>query len=80
MTFKLNSDVQKAIFNYTSVHPKDMKSMSAEEIDKRIEKKIGKRLKFSEKMDPRLIGRGSVFIYLKRFINEKKINKKFAHI
>ena len=48
----------------------NISQMDTEVIDKNIEKKIGKKLKFEKEEDSRLIGRGSVYIYLFRLISK----------
>lgn len=45
--------------------------MDFEDIDKNIENKIKKKLSYSNKIDDRLLGRGSVYLFLNRFLNFK---------
>jgi hypothetical protein len=80
--YKLSEAGKKSIEKKTGVKIEDILRLSALEIDKRIEEKIGKRLTFKQITDIRLIGRGSVYIALSRFFSFEfftaKFNKYFA--
>lgn len=78
-SFKLNEKTLQFIHKDTGLDVKTMQSMSCSEIDRHIEEKNGKKLKISE-ADNRLLSRGSVYVYLKRFIGLNKINKKISRI
>lgn len=51
-----------------------------EAIDKAIEKKIQKTLRYNIKRDPRLAGRGSVFVALRRFLTSDNLEKDLDRI
>ena len=54
--------------------------MSSTEIDNHIEKRLKKKLRLVIPRDSRLIGRGSAYIYLHRFIGMDFINKLLSRI
>ena len=67
----LNENTRKNIENKTGIPFEDIENMDFEDIDFNIEKKIGKKLTYSANIDNGLIGRGSVYIFLNRFLNLK---------
>lgn len=73
----LNQISKKSIEKQTGLSWNQIVSMDAEELDKAIEKKIGKKLSFPKKNDSRLPGRGSVYLALSRFFDfdRKKMDK-----
>lgn len=73
----LNEDSKKSIEKRTGLSWEQIVYMDVDELDKVIEKKIGKKLSFPKKQDSRLSGRGSVYLALNRFFgfNHKKMNK-----
>ena len=54
----------------------DLVDMDWEEIDRRVEEKIGKRLRFQTDQDSRLPFRGSVFLMLKRLIFREDVQTR----
>ncbi|TAF75452.1 MAG: hypothetical protein EAZ53_06095 [Bacteroidetes bacterium] len=66
--FKLNEASKASIFEDTGISFDEFKTLSASEIDSRVEKKIGKRLTFPNSTDERFQSRGSVFLFLNRFL------------
>ena len=82
MTITLNKQSRASIEKITGIPYDDLLAMDVEEIDVAIEKKIGKKLKFKPVTDFRLIGRGSVYLYLNRLFdfNAKKLNRYIDRI
>lgn len=77
MEMILNKISKKSIERQTGLSWSQIVSMDVEELDKAIERKIGKKLSFSKKYDSRLSGRGSVYLALNRFFdfNHKKMDE-----
>lgn len=77
MGMALNEISKKSIKKQTGLSWNQIVCMDIEELDKAIEKKIGKKLSFPKKLDSRLSGRGSVYLALNRFFdfNHKRMNK-----
>lgn len=75
--YKLSDTVKKSIEKKTGVKIEDMNKLSAIELDKKIEDKIGKKLSFKKINDIRVIGRGSVYIALGRFFSLDFFTAKF---
>ena len=77
MTFSLNEQSKASIEKVTGISYDDILKMDIGSIDYIIEKKIGKKLKFKSVTDSRLMGRGSVYLYLNRFfdIDTTKLNR-----
>lgn len=77
MEMALNQISKKSIEKQTGLTWSQIVNMDVEELDKAIERKIGKRLSFPKKHDSRLSGRGSVYLALNRFFdfNHKKMDK-----
>lgn len=73
----LNQISRKSIERQTGLSWNQIVDMDVEELDKAIERKIGKKLSFPKKHDSRLSGRGSVYLALNRFFsfNHKKMDK-----
>ena len=78
-TFKLSSKSERHIEIFTGMNSAAISNMDAEDIDKNIEKRIGKKLT-SDINDDRLIGRGSIYLFLHRFIRTKWIDKILSRI
>ena len=76
--FRLNSKSKTSIERATGVAVEEMSTMSAEEIDKRIEQKIGKKLVYKKLTNPRLVGRGSVYMYLNRLFSIDFLKKAMS--
>ncbi len=64
----LNEKSKKSIEKSTGLTVDQISHMCTEDVDAAIEKKIGKKLEFKVNNDPRLIGRGSVYIFLDRLL------------
>ena len=77
MTISLNSQSKASIEKATGISYEDLLAMDIDSIESIIEKKIGKKLKFRPITDSRLIGRGSVYLYLNRLfdIDTTKLNR-----
>ena len=77
MLITLNQESKRSIEKSTGLSYAQITTMEMEDIDRAIEKKIGKKLKFNHKEDSRLPKRGSVYLTLNRFFdfNHKKMNK-----
>ncbi|GHT58972.1 hypothetical protein FACS18945_5180 [Bacteroidia bacterium] len=75
--YTLNDSSRKIIEKRLNLRFSDVISMDAHALDKVVEVRIGKRLKNTPISDERLIGRGSPYLYLNRFIefNRKELNK-----
>ena len=54
--------------------------MDVELLDHKIESKIGHKLDFENVTDPRLIGRGSVYIFLNRLLRLNTIDRILSRI
>lgn len=78
--FALSEEVRRNIEKSTGLSVSEISRMSAEKVDVHIEKKLGKKLHISLPKDKRLLGRGSVYIALRRLISSKKTNKRVAQI
>ena len=77
MLITLNQESKRSIEKTTGLSYAQITTMEMEDIDNAIEKKIGKKLKFSSKEDSRLPRRGSVYLTFNRFFNfnHKKMDK-----
>lgn len=77
MEMTLNQISKKSIEKQTGLTWNQIVNMDVGELDKAIERKIGKKLSFPQKSDSRLSGRGSVYLALNRFFdfNHKKMDK-----
>ena len=78
--FVLGKKVKNNIEKTTGLSASSISKMSSEKVDAHIEKKVGKKLRISLPKDKRLIGRGSVYITLRRLLSSKKTNRKIARI
>ena len=65
---QLPQDTQRAITENTGIPFAEIMDMDWEEIDQRIEQKIGKKLSFHPCNDSRILPRGSVLLNLGRLI------------
>ena len=82
MAITLNEQSRASIEKVTGIAFDDLLAMDIDSIDAIIEKKIGKKLRFKPVTDNRLIGRGSVYLYLNRLFdfNIKKMNRYIDRI
>jgi len=82
MAVSLNKQSRASIEKMTGIPFDDLVAMDIDSIDAVIEKKIGKKLKLRPITDQRLIGRGSVYLYLNRIfdIDTKKLNRYIDRI
>lgn len=73
----LNNETKLSIERTTGICYNDILSMDIEELENKIEKKVGKKLTFKLTSDKRLPSRGSVYLFLHRFFdfNSKKMDK-----
>jgi len=69
MTYRLNEQSKASIERATGISYNDLLNMDVGSIDRVIEKKIGKKLKYKPVVDSRLMGRGSVYLYLNRLFD-----------
>jgi len=76
MAISLNKQSRVSIEKVTGIPYDELLEMDIHSIDAILEKRIGKKLKFKSITDHRLIGRGSVYLYLNRLFdfNIKKMN------
>lgn len=74
----LNQASRYSVEKQTGLTVEQIVEMDIEDIDSAIEKKIGKKLGYTGQIDPRLRGRGSVYMALNRFFrfDHKKMNRK----
>jgi hypothetical protein len=77
---QLPVDTQQAITEDTGIPFADITDMDWEEIDQRIEQKIGKKLEFHPCNDSRRSPRGSVLLNLGRLIFRKDIENRLEKI
>ena len=77
MSYTLSREAQFAIEKKTGIKFEEILRLNAKELDERVEKRIGKKLSIQPIRDERLAGRGSVFIFLERFLtfNTKKLDR-----
>ena len=82
MAVSLNKQSRDAIEKVTGIPFDDLVAMDIDSIDAAIEKIIGKKLRLRPITDQRLIGRGSVYLYLNRLFNidTKKLNRYIDRI
>ena len=82
MQYNLNDKSKQSIERVTGMSCDAIMAMDTEEITTRIENKIKKKLTFLKTDDDRLLGRGSVYAFLNRFIDfdRKKIDKELDKI
>ena len=78
--FELNQESKNNIAKKVGVPFENIIRMSCDDIDKKIEEKMGKKLEMDYNCDNRLTGRGSVYISLMRYINPKYLIKKMSKI
>lgn len=79
MEITLNEKSKKHLKNHIGISVSDMARMDATQLDKIIENKIGKKLRYQSKYK-HLISRGSVFLYLEKFLGISFIDKKISKI
>ncbi|MBN2619002.1 MAG: hypothetical protein JXR64_11885 [Spirochaetales bacterium] len=79
--YSLSEKTYNHIQKDTGLSKEQLTQLSATEIDSLIEKKLHHKLKnsFTNEKNP-VLGRGSVYLYLKRFINQNSIEKKLTRI
>jgi hypothetical protein len=78
-TFKLNNHTKSSLKKTTGLNYDQLVEMSAEEIDKYIQQKLGKRFRIRSKIG-QFTNRGSVYLYLNRLIGKKEIERKLSKI
>ena len=69
-------DTQRAIEEDTGIPFEEIADMDWEEIDRRIEQKIGKKLTFRPCTDSRHLPRGSVLLQLGRLIFPQEVEQR----
>ena len=80
MPFILSEETKNNIQEDVGIPMDEMLSMSATSIDAIIEKKIRKKLVLKQTNDSRLRSRGSVYLFLNRFLHMDDIDKKLSKI
>ena len=77
MSYTLSIETQDIIEKKLGISFKDILETDAVTLDKKIEDKIGKPLKAEPIRDERLMSRGSVYLFLERFLcfNTKKLDR-----
>ncbi|MFZ3171043.1 MAG: hypothetical protein WA118_03540 [Carboxydocellales bacterium] len=78
--FKLNEKTKKNIQKHVGIPFESIITMNFKEIEHAIQKKKDKKIKFDSTVDKRLIGRGSVYLFLSRIMGMDKIDKKLSNI
>ena len=69
--FELSPDMKLSIFKNTGLKVDQISKMSFKEIDEHLGFKSGKKFPFIIPEDLRLIGRGSVYLFLRRTVQPK---------
>lgn len=77
--FILKQKIKKDIRNKVGLTVDEISSMSSEQINKHIEKRLRKKIPMAYP-DYRIEARGSVYISLKRFLSRAKRDQKLANI
>jgi len=77
---QLPLDTQQAITEDTGIPFDEISDMDWEEIDRRIEQKIGKKLDYPSRIDSRLPIRGSVLLDRGRLLFKKDIENRLSQI
>ena len=78
--FTLSEETKKNIEKDIGLTTDSISKMDFESIDTQIEKKIKKKLTFKPINDSRLIGRGSVYLFLRRLLRTFVADKKISQI
>ena len=76
LSLKTKQNIEKSV----GISTDQISSMSTTELDTHIEKKIKKKLRIYIPRDSLLIGRGSVYIYLRRLMEMDIIDKVLSRI
>ncbi|MDR0955068.1 MAG: hypothetical protein LBM20_06795 [Rikenellaceae bacterium] len=76
----LNEATRRSIEKSTGLSYAFLIENDAETIDRAIEKKIKKKLSYNLKKDTRRLGRGSVFVALRRFLFSDNLEKELNRI
>ena len=77
---KLNERSKQNIQRHVGIPCENIGSMDISTIESTIEKKKGRRIRLLKILDRRLIGRGSVYLFLDRLLNMNTIDKKLSRI
>jgi len=81
MKFQLNQKSKDNIRKSTGLEISKISEMSSEEINTYLENRINKKLEYEmPQNDDRLIGRGSILLFLRRFLKLSFIEKKLSRI
>ena len=78
--FTLNKKAKRSIEKSIGLAVDKIGDMSAEKVDKHIEKRVGKKLRLRILRDSRLTARGSVYLLMGRLLSPKKTNKQGCQI
>lgn len=77
--FKLNNKSKAGIERMVGLPYNDIVSMNVEDIDRHIERKIKKKLRYVSYIG-NLIGRGSILLFFNRLISREEIDKGISRI
>jgi len=80
MKFKLSEKSKSNIRSSTGLKASDISSMDFSEWDEYLENRLKKKLQFTMPSDPRLIGRGSILLFLGRILDIAPINRYFCRL
>ncbi len=76
----LNEATRRSIEKSTGLSYAFLVENDVEAIDQAVERKIEKKLSYNFKKDSRLLGRGSVFVALRRFFTSGNLEKELDRI
>ena len=78
--YNLSAATRREVEAKTGIPYKKIISMDAEDINKAVEAKIGKQLRFPKSRDSRFPGRGSIYVALSRFLFRAQIDRDFSRM
>jgi hypothetical protein len=80
--YKLNEKSKNSIKRFTGIDAQSISEMTDDSLRDRINVKSKDKLRFYKKIlfDPRLVGRGQVYMYLLRLVSMKIIDRKLSKI
>lgn len=77
--YTLNEQTRKSLSRRLGKSYEEMLQMSAEELDALVEARIGKRLTPAYSLKS-MVNRGSVYLFFKRLLSRKDVDRKLAKI
>lgn len=78
--FKINEKTRESILKYTGKTVDEIYKLDDEELIEAIQEKIKTKLVYPKILDKRLTGRGSIFLFLNRFVNMDKVEERLSEI